>query len=190
MHVALSFLAGKWQYDQGIECIQRKYARDEGVFLREAKRKYEEDDSGTCSSTRVLVKLLASVPNIPGSYSANKNRLGSNSDPKIVVLGVKRKMRHYHPEVITRALSKAIGEYDKIRIFPFGDLDVTCKHSKQASRLLECDILKDGTTSIPIKSSLFPQKTRKVVISGVPIEATESELVTSVKVLCRCCKTA
>ena len=144
------------------------------------KRKSEEDDDETCSATRVFVRSFASAPNNSGTCSSNENRITSYSDLKIVVSGVKRRMRHYHPEVITRALSKAIGEYEEIRVLPSGDLNVTCKHSKQASRLLECDILKDGTTSIPIKSSLFSKKTygSRAVISGVPIEATESELVT------------
>ena len=51
---------------------------------------------------------------------------------------------------------------------------------KQAGGLLECDIVKAGSTSITIKSSLFSKKTygSRAVISGVPIEAIESELVT------------
>ena len=65
-------------------------------------------------------------------------------------------------------------------MLPSRDLNVTCKHSKQASRLLERDIPKDGTISIPIISSLFSEKTysSRAVISGVPVEVKESELVT------------
>ena len=62
-------------------------------------------------------------------------------------------------------------------MLPSGDLNVTRKHSKQASTLLECDILKDGTTSIPIKPSLISKNTydSRAFISGVPIKATEAE---------------
>ena len=63
------------------------------------KRKSEDDDGGTCSAARVFVRSFASAPNIQGTCSANENSPINNSDLKIVVSGVKRKMRHYHPEV-------------------------------------------------------------------------------------------
>ena len=85
------------------------------------KRKSEDD--GTCSAARVFVRSFASAPNIQGTCSANENSHINNSDLKIVVSGVKRKMRHFHPEVITRPLSKAIGEYTEIRVLPSSDLE-------------------------------------------------------------------
>ena len=103
------------------------------------KRKSEDDDDGTCSATRVFVRSFATAPNIPDTCSANEYILISNSDLKIVLSRVKRKMRHYHPEVIARGLSKAIRKYIEIRMLPSGDLNVTYKYSKQASRLLECE---------------------------------------------------
>ena len=142
------------------------------------KRKSDEDDDKSGATTKVLVRSFASHQNISGMCSANENSHVSKGDLKIVVSGVKKKMRHYHPAAITRALTKAIGEYTDIRVLPSGDLNITCKHSKQASRLLECDTLKDGNLSIPIKASFFAKKTygSRAVISGVPLDITETEL--------------
>ena len=64
------------------------------------KRETEDDDGGTCSAASVLVRSYATVLNIPGTCSANENSLFSKSDLKIVVPGVKRKMRHSHSEGI------------------------------------------------------------------------------------------
>ena len=89
------------------------------------KRKSDEDDEETGATTKVLVRSFASDQNISGMCSTNENSRVSNGDLKIVLSGVKKKMRHYHPGAITRALTKAIGEYADIRVLASGDLSVT-----------------------------------------------------------------
>ena len=82
------------------------------------KRKSDEDDDETGATTKVLVTSFASGQNITGMCSADESSRASKGDLKIVVSGVKKKMRHYHPGAITRALTKAIGGYTDIRVLP------------------------------------------------------------------------
>ena len=132
------------------------------------------DSEGDISSAKIIIKDYA----LSKQSSSVPEKLIVSNDLVVVVSGRSRPMKHYHPTVVNKAIQLLIGNYDKIRLLPSGDLAVTCKRQTHVKALLDCDSLVHNSTTIPVKTSLYQAKSYgcRVVITGVPLEVTGSEL--------------
>lgn len=107
------------------------------------------------------------------------------SQMRVIVSGEGLSLKRLHPTVVHRALFSVIGEYEGPRPLRSGDLLVTCTSQKQVQTLLQSNCLTDKVSgaSINVKTSLYPEKnfTNRAVISGVPLDITDSELLDNLK---------
>ena len=129
----------------------------------------DSDNEG--SSAKIMAKDYAvSTPSV-----SVKN---TSSEKTVVISGRNRPMKHWHPATVNKAITSIIGDYEKIKVLPSGDLAVTCRHEGQVSKLLDRDNISHSSTTIPVKTYLYKSKPygSRAVITGIPIEVTDDEL--------------
>ena len=131
----------------------------------------ESDDEG--SAPKILAKEYAiRSPTEAVIVQREEDKL------TVVISGRTRPMKHWHPTLVNKAIMSIIGQYEKIKVLPSGDLAVTCKRPEQAQLLLDRDNITDSSTSIPVKTYLYRSKPygSRAVVTGIPLEVNDDEL--------------
>ena len=150
---------------------------------RKSVSQESNDSDSERSSAKILVKEYAASKQVVTAL--NKTESVSN-EMTVIISGRNRPMKHYHPTVVNKAILSIIGSYEIIKILPSGDLAITCKRQAHVKALLECDTLAHDSTAIPVKTMLNKSKPygSRAVITGVPLEVTDGELMKSLSNEC------
>lgn len=121
----------------------------------------------------------ASSSNAQSASSNHEPRKNSSLQVALSANGGGRKLKHYRPNSINSWLHKTIGPYKAIRVLPSGDLLITCNNIKQVATLVNSNLITDGKTNIEISGTAYPARSyrSRAVISGVPLELTNDELI-------------
>lgn len=151
------------------------------------KRIRSEDDILGDSDESCSIAAKISAREYAPSRSAENVSSGATypdgNSLKVLVTGTGRPMRQYHPTAVNSAIFHLVGSSKEIRMLNSGDLLISCVNGSQVKKLLECDTLTHAKANIPIKTSVFSPKppTSRAVISGVPIDISEDELLDGFK---------
>ena len=142
------------------------------------KRKSSSLQTSDSDSEESSAKIAAK------DYAATRSLNSTIKDHELTVIisGRSRPMKHYHPTTVNNAIRAIIGDYEKIKVMPSGDLAITCKRKTQVQSLLDRDNFTYSSLVIPVKTSLFVSKSYgcRAVITGVPLEVTDDELMKSI----------
>ena len=128
------------------------------------------------SAAKIHVKEYANTPLNTSCSSATSNI--TDAELTVVISGRNRPLKHYHPSLVNNAIREIIGNYDKIKVLPSGDLALTCKRLVDVKAMLDRDCLTYSTTNIPVKTSRYTHKPYgcRVVVTGIPLDVTDSEM--------------
>ena len=148
---------------------------DLSVTLSKRKSSDLDEDEITTSACSSKISKTAGT----GTGTAIDSNI---EDLTVLITGTERRMTSYNPLLINRQLIKLLGSsYQGIRTLPSGDLALRCSNVKQMQAILECDNLGDSAKNIPISVTKYAGKPykSKTVISGVPVDVSEYDIVES-----------